>query len=124
MRFLGKFKTFQWSRENIQWQSAANVFDTLVLGLPTQNPGSEMNRDLFYLFITLLKVYILYSASHGKTYVGQTGDLEKRLNFRNHLGKGTFTSKYRPWVLMQHESFAKRVEKWFKTGTCRNPIKR
>ena len=48
-------------------------------------------------------VYILYSDRLGKYYVGQTGDLSKRLE-RHNSGRERFTRKGFPWVLVHKES--------------------
>ena len=42
-------------------------------------------------------LYILYSPSSDKYYIGQTPDLETRLLFHNELSEDSFTSKHRPW---------------------------
>ncbi len=49
-------------------------------------------------------VYVLYSASHDKIYVGMTSNLEKRIYAHNHLPKG-WTRHYRPWRLVHREEF-------------------
>ena len=43
-------------------------------------------------------VYILYSSSFDKYYIGQTSNLDARI-IRHNLGKENFTKKYLPWVL-------------------------
>ncbi len=45
-------------------------------------------------------VYILFSASHSKYYVGHTDDISRRLNEHNNVIKNSYTAKFRPWVLM------------------------
>lgn len=45
------------------------------------------------------KVYILWSESLEKYYVGSTNDLEDRM-YRHNSGQGSFTSKGMPWVLI------------------------
>ncbi|WP_211315893.1 GIY-YIG nuclease family protein [Maribacter polysiphoniae] len=45
-------------------------------------------------------VYILYSESLGKYYVGQTNNIQKRLITHNRGGK-KYTSKGRPWILIK-----------------------
>ncbi|MFB6343545.1 GIY-YIG nuclease family protein [Saccharicrinis sp. FJH62] len=45
-------------------------------------------------------VYILYSKSADKYYVGSTGNIEQRLYQHNNSAVNKFTSKYRPWELM------------------------
>ena len=42
-------------------------------------------------------VYILYSASHDKYYIGQTNDVGQRLK-RHNNGLEKFTSPYSPWI--------------------------
>ena len=55
------------------------------------------------------KVYILWSASLQKFYVGSTGDLEDRLH-RHNSGQGKFTSKGLPWKLIWESDCNDRVE--------------
>ena len=45
-------------------------------------------------------VYILYSETADRYYVGQTNNIEKRLSTHNNGGK-KYTSKGRPWVLVE-----------------------
>jgi len=71
-------------------------------------------------------VYIIENGQ-GKLYIGQTGDLEKRILDHNELGKG-YTSKFRPWKLIHSEHFNSRAEamqreKYLKTGAGRDWIK-
>ena len=44
-------------------------------------------------------VYILYSSSHDRYYVGQTNDVADRLH-RHNRGYERSTSPYVPWVLV------------------------
>jgi putative endonuclease len=45
-------------------------------------------------------IYILYSVSADKYYVGYTGNYHHRLHQHNYQSEfNTFTSKYRPWAL-------------------------
>lgn len=69
-------------------------------------------------------LYILYSPSSDKTYVGYTNNLERRLWEHNNSSKRSFTSRFRPWELIYTEEFetnqeAMQREKWFKTGVGR-----
>ncbi|MCB0550756.1 MAG: GIY-YIG nuclease family protein [Phaeodactylibacter sp.] len=50
-------------------------------------------------------VYILYSPSADKFYVGQTPDIQTRLLFHNHLSENSFTSRFRPWQLRVCSNF-------------------
>jgi putative endonuclease len=48
-------------------------------------------------------VYILFSAGHDKYYIGQTNNLEGRLD-RHNKGMENFTAKYLPWTMIWHTS--------------------
>jgi putative endonuclease len=54
-------------------------------------------------------VYIVYSNSLGKFYVGSTENVSKRVEQHN-IGKGNYTSKGIPWRLMHHFECASRSE--------------
>ncbi len=54
-------------------------------------------------------VYVLYSKSHDKIYVGMTSNLEKRLFAHNNLPKG-WTKSFRPWVLAYFEEYSTKSE--------------
>ena len=43
-------------------------------------------------------VYIIYSESHDKYYIGQTNDIVDRIE-RHNNGSEKFTSLYLPWIL-------------------------
>ena len=45
-------------------------------------------------------VYILYSPGSDKYYVGQTEDIDQRLQYHNELSERSYTSKHRPWALV------------------------
>ncbi len=69
-------------------------------------------------------VYILFSKTHNKSYVGYSNDLERRIWEHNNHPQKSFTSRYRPWVVVHTEEFetkkeAMAREKWFKTGIGR-----
>ncbi|MEN6355361.1 MAG: GIY-YIG nuclease family protein, partial [Bacteroidales bacterium] len=44
-------------------------------------------------------IYILYSESADKYYVGHTNDPSRRLEEHNTAIKNSFTFKFRPWVM-------------------------
>lgn len=48
---------------------------------------------------TAYVAYILYSCSLGKYYIGQTNDLDKRLQQHN-AGHGKYTKHGAPWDLI------------------------
>ncbi|WP_081428658.1 GIY-YIG nuclease family protein [Cytophaga hutchinsonii] len=47
----------------------------------------------------MFTVYILYSVSLKKYYVGQTNNYERRINDHN-SGQSNYTSKGIPWILI------------------------
>ena len=76
-------------------------------------------------------VYVLRSQSSGKTYIGQTADLDRRVSEHNDPlhNSAKFTTRHKgPWVLVHSEQFATRSEamrreKWFKSGVGREWLK-
>ncbi len=71
--------------------------------------------------------YILYSGSFHQTYVGQTNNIEKRLE-RHNAGMVSSTKRYKPWILLHAEKFENRSEamkreKYLKSGSGREFIK-
>ena len=44
-------------------------------------------------------IYILYSVTADRYYVGHTDNVERRLNEHNASDRLTFTAKHRPWKL-------------------------
>jgi putative endonuclease len=76
----------------------------------------------------MFKVYLLYSRGSGKTYVGFTIDVERRIFEHNIRERKGFTLRYRPWTLIHTESFeskkeAMATEKFYKSGRGRIEIK-
>ncbi|MFH1170215.1 MAG: GIY-YIG nuclease family protein [Candidatus Vogelbacteria bacterium] len=68
-------------------------------------------------------IYVLYSQKDNRTYVGQTGNLERRLSEHN-SGKVKSTKFRLPLKLLFTEEFstsveAKRRELWWKSSTGR-----
>jgi putative endonuclease len=57
----------------------------------------------------MFTVYVLYSESRKKIYIGFTSDLEGRLLSHNELGNG-WTQRFRPWTLVHTELFETRVD--------------
>jgi len=74
-------------------------------------------------------VYVLTSqTSPGQSYVGLTGDLQRRLAEHN-AGKCRHTRKYAPWrclvaLRFAQDSKADDFEKYLKTGSGRAFLKR
>jgi putative endonuclease len=72
-------------------------------------------------------VYLLYSPFHHRPYVGQTENLDSRLQ-RHNLRMVPSTKSYAPWVLAWSQEFgtraeAMRMEKWLKSGVGRVRVK-
>lgn len=72
-------------------------------------------------------IYVLQN-SDGKLYIGQTSDLNRRIQEHNITGTG-YTSKYRPWRLLWSKDFSIREEvvqqeKYLKTGAGRDWLKK
>ena len=75
----------------------------------------------------MFHVYILYSPSADKYYVGQTENLELRLQFHNELSATSYTSKYRPWelkksIVVETRSIAMPLERLIKKKKSRKYI--
>jgi putative endonuclease len=73
-------------------------------------------------------VYGLYSPEYKKIYVGFTSDLDQRLFFHNNQLKNSYTSKFRPWILIYSEEVldktsAMKREKQLKSAKGRLFIK-
>lgn len=60
-------------------------------------------------------VYILYSDVHDRFYIGQTNDLEKRLD-RHNKGYVKSTKAYKPWRLLYYEKYNSRSEAMKREG--------
>ena len=76
--------------------------------VPATNSRRLVGR-LFYLCCMLFHVYVLYAEKHNKIYVGYTSDLQGRLKAHNEFAKNSFTSKFRPWVLIYKEDFTSKL---------------
>jgi putative endonuclease len=73
-------------------------------------------------------VYVLFSETGGKHYVGFTGNLQQRLLSHNELSCKGWTIRYRPWKLIYTELFetkaeAMKRERWLKSGVGRDFIR-
>lgn len=55
-------------------------------------------------------VYILQSTSSGVFYIGQTNNLERRLEQHNDASKKSWASKHGPWRIFYTETFSTRLE--------------
>ena len=77
-------------------------------------------------------VYVLYSKSYNKIYIGYTTNLVQRMISHNELATKGYTIKFRPWIVAFTETYvtkseAMKREKQLKQGKgreyCWNKIK-
>ena len=74
-------------------------------------------------------VYVLYSQTFDKIYIGFTSNLEERIKSHNELGKKGWTVAFRPWQIIHTEVFenkadAMKREKELKGGKGREWIRK
>ena len=72
-------------------------------------------------------VYVLFSNTFNKTYVGFTSNLIERFKSHNQLSSKGYTVKFRPWIVLFVKPFeskkeAMEYEKYLKTGAGRDFI--
>jgi len=75
----------------------------------------------------MFTVYVLYSESFDKIYIGYTSSLEQRVKSHNELATKGWTIKFRPWEVVHAEFFeskhdAMKREKQLKTAAGREWI--
>lgn len=75
----------------------------------------------------MFTVYVLYSQSFDKIYIGYSSDLEKRFLSHNELATKGWTIKFRPWTIIHTEIFVDKIvalkrEKQLKTAKGREWI--
>ena len=68
----------------------------------------ESRQPRFLLFI-MFAVYIIYSGSLDKYYIGFTGDVDERLR-RHNAGRSKYTKAGIPWELVYVEHYLSRGE--------------
>ena len=57
----------------------------------------------------MINVYVLYSKSFDRIYIGMTNNLERRVSEHN-LGQNKSTKAYLPWKHIHVETYPTRVE--------------
>ena len=70
-------------------------------------------------------VYVLFSKTFTKTYVGFTSNLIERFMSHNQLSSKGYTFKFRPWIVLYVKPFESKkeamdYEKYLKTGVGRD----
>ena len=58
----------------------------------------------------MFTVYVLYSQSFDKIYVGFSSDLEKRLLAHNHPSNKGWTKSFQPWKIIYTEEYETKVD--------------
>jgi len=58
----------------------------------------------------MFTVYVLYSVSFDKIYVGFTNDVNRRFLYHNKLEKRGWTGRFRPWVILYSEEYGTKKE--------------
>ncbi len=58
----------------------------------------------------MFTVYVLFSVTYNKIYIGSTGNLEQRLLAHNQLAHKGWTIRYRPWEVVYTEIFDNKKE--------------
>jgi putative endonuclease len=86
-------------------------------------PQAFLNLEVYY-------IYILQSTFTGLFYCGYSDDPWRRKDEHNTKPHNTYTSKYRPWILVavfecgDHESQAVRIERFIKKQKSRKLIEK
>jgi putative endonuclease len=55
-------------------------------------------------------VYVLFSPTYDRIYIGFSNDVEARFKSHNELATKGWTKRFRPWVLVYQEAFASKRE--------------
>ena len=58
----------------------------------------------------MFTVYVIYSETFDKIYIGYTSNIEQRLLSHNELSKKGWTIKFRPWEIVHEEIFETKKE--------------
>jgi len=58
----------------------------------------------------MFTVYVLYSPSHNKIYIGFTSNLDTRILSHNVFASKGYTVKFRPWEIIHTEVFEIKSE--------------
>jgi len=55
-------------------------------------------------------VYVLYSQTYNKIYIGYTSDLAQRFLSHNELSKKGYTCRFRPWIIAIIEQYESKTD--------------
>ena len=78
--------------------------------LPATLKSHPLIRVAFLILQYMFTVYVLYSPTYNKIYIGYTSNLENRLRSHNILATKGYTVKFRPWVIAHTEIFVSKPE--------------
>ena len=90
--------------------------------------GADRKGASFFVFMEKFHIYILYSESSDKYYVGYSNNVSLRVERHNNPKFNSYTSKHIPWVLMaeifvsDNRGDAMRIEKFIKKQKSRKFI--
>ena len=76
-------------------------------------PGFFIFRDVMFY------VYLLKSQVDDSFYIGQTNNLETRLNYHN-KGRSQYTKTKIPWIMIAHKAFQTRSEAMMEEKRLKN----
>ena len=96
---------------------------------PATTESSAICRAFFLIKSFMFTVYVLYSKSYDKIYIGYTSNLIQRFYSHNELSQKGWTRKFRPWLVIYTEVFetkseAMKRESELKTGAGRRYIRK
>ena len=58
----------------------------------------------------MFTVYVLYSETYNKIYIGYSANMEERLKSHNELATKGWTIKFRPWKIIHQELFREKAD--------------
>ena len=58
----------------------------------------------------MFTVYVLYSRTYDKIYIGYTSHIEARILSHNHAKNKGWTKTYQPWELLYTETYEHKTE--------------
>ena len=100
-------------------------------GVPGSSPGEGAKATVIgWLFYFMIYIYVLFSSSADKYYVGHSVDPWKRLIQHNENSGSKFTGKYSGWELKAifevsaNKGDADKIEKFIKRQKSRNLIEK
>ncbi len=83
----------------------------------------------FFIFVMTSHIYIIFSASLDKYYIGYSSNPWNRIDQHNSNSKDKYTGRAQDWILkavfkVENEAVAIRIERFIKKQKSRNLIER